>query len=89
MAEASEAMKAMAERIAESVVGSPRNGLDGAFFMAARDAALAAIIETQRADAELAEHWIPQRYDDTDIVANDIATAIRTGNHYAKDENNG
>lgn len=40
-------------------------------------AALAAIEECTEAHALIAENWEPQRYDDTEIVAHDIAAAIR------------
>ena len=55
-------------------------------------AALAAILETQRRDAELAEwaHLVPpdggSPTEDEARLAASIATAIRTGNHYGKAE---
>lgn len=81
MAEASEAMKAMAERIADKFYPRTHPG-----WIGGEACALAAIIETQRADAELADAFI----DGSDDAAGaSIRDAIRTGNHYAKDENNG
>ena len=89
MPEASEAMKAMARRIAEHQVPDQSfstHSLTLAMRSIAEAAALAAIIETQRADAELADAFI----DGSDDAAGaSIRDAIRTGNHYAKDENNG
>lgn len=57
-------------------------------------AALAAILETQRRDAELAAwaHMVPpdggSPTPEECALAETIATAIRTGNHYGKDHSN-
>lgn len=45
-------------------------------------AALAAIIETQERDAALADEFYTD--DDCGTVADNIATAIRSGQHYGK-----
>lgn len=48
-------------------------------------AILAAIIETQRADAELADNFATKRgFANADCL--DLATAIRAGKHYGNDQ---
>lgn len=57
-------------------------------------AALAAILETQRLDAELADSIIPMPGQPRQLHGTyaegifAVATAIRTGNHYGKDHSN-
>lgn len=87
MTEPSEAVKAMARRIVKKVCAEQHVRDDGWVSAYMEDAALAAILETQRLDAELVES-----FDLRDIRASEhaiyLATAIRTGNHYAKDHSN-
>jgi len=70
-----------AERIAREIVEPGTTVLHGAIYMAARDAALAAIIETQEADARIAE----RKFADAGWSGNyfnaglKIAAAIREG----------
>lgn len=83
MTEPTEAMKAMAERIADKFYPRTHPG-----WIGGEACALAAIIETQRADAELADGHGLEGSDEA-LTADCIAAAIRTGNHYGKDESNG
>ena len=98
MTEPSEEMKAMARRIAAEQLGV--GAMEKFYHDGTRDdtrevqLALAAIIETQRADAELAAAFIEREGMTTNHagipvmaeVNQRLATAIRTGNHYRKDE---
>ena len=101
MTEPSEAVKAMARRCAAKYwqTGDPsdeataRSILSGEWDdHAYTQAALAAILETQRADAELADSIIPMPGQPRQLHGTyaegifAVATAIRTGNHYGKDE---
>lgn len=82
----------MARRIAESLIGPNNRG--HYLFDPCVKAALAAILETQRRDAELAAwaHMVPpdggSPTPEECALAETIATAIRTGNHYGKDHSN-
>lgn len=87
--EANEAMKAMARRIADDHTG-PNNR--GNYLWEPRyDAALAAIMETQRLDSLIASCQFDDRargrnFDWTDgyqDACNDVAAHIRAGEHYA------
>lgn len=91
MTEPSEEVKAMARRVADETIPEDLDAYEThearmADWYVARDAALAAILETQRLDAEMAE----DRYLETDWQepGQIIADQIRTGNHYAKDHSN-
>lgn len=84
--EANEAMKAMAESIADDMM--PHRILRE--WQIAKDAALAAIMETQEACAKLAEAELVEVYGDRPEIDTEcnhlvrrIATAIRAGEHYA------
>lgn len=101
MAEANEAMKAMARRIVKTHYPEMRADYRGRRYQIA----LAAIIETQEACAKVADKYEAQENDrawdkrqagrDDNFncarasAAVNIAAGIRAGAHYAKDENNG
>jgi hypothetical protein len=95
-----EAMKAMARRICASVCGGDAVGRAAAREFLRGDAddesdmriALAAIIETQRLDAGLADSMTLEMpgisiglADGASLARRQIATAIRAGQHYGKD----
>ena len=96
MTEPSEEVKAMARRILSECEGDPT--WKGASLRGERDhtksfkIALAAILETQRRDAEMAAwaHMVPpdggSPTPEECALAETIATAIRTCNHYGKAE---
>ena len=75
----------MARRIADTAcepIKAPRHSSP---WEASYRSALAAILETQRRDAELADRFFVQdafRFE----LGGSIATAIRTGTHYGKAE---
>lgn len=97
MNEPSEEVKAMARRVADETIPEDSDAYDThearmADWYVAREAALAAILETQRRDAELAAwaHMVPpdggSPTPEECALAETIATAIRTGTHYGKAE---
>ncbi|MBD3732815.1 MAG: hypothetical protein IE934_08875 [Sphingopyxis sp.] len=92
MNEPSEEVKAMARRIADAAVENHGAAKGTHTWEIAREAAIAAILETQRRDAELAAwaHMVPpdggSPTPEECALAETIATAIRTGNHYGKAE---
>lgn len=74
MTEATPEMIAMARRIAAA---------SGPFAV---DVALAAIIETQRRDADVADGWLQSDFDESaNCMAQNIRDEIRAGHHYGKD----
>lgn len=88
MTEPSEAMKAMARRIASEFAAYNDTAVGCAIASIAEKVALAAIIETQEACAKLAESFAPDG-DPWTTALRSISREIRTGNHYTKDESNG
>jgi hypothetical protein len=83
MTDATPGQKAMARRIAEAT------RIDGPLGLGPPDAhaaALAAIIETQRLCAELAESLPVSHCSGPHGARQLIATTIRAGKHYGKDE---
>lgn len=78
-----EAMKAMAKRIAQSVVLREGNVLREDMA----DAVLAAIIETRDRDAALVEHWgeTAATRGPALVTRQNIAAAIRSGQQFRKD----
>lgn len=86
--EPNEAMKAMAERIADDHTGANNRG--NHLWEPRYDAALAAIMETRDVCAKLAESMTLEMpgigiglADGASLARRQIATAIRTGEHYA------
>lgn len=94
MTEPTEEMKAMARRVVAGVWKSRNENAAVHLLMVGQcdhyremEAALAAIIETQRKDAELAESANgSQRVPNWPLDGKEIATAIRSGKQYGKAE---
>jgi hypothetical protein len=93
--EATPEQLAMARRVADELIPNPENEsvVYKGFHRTAERAALAAIIETQRLDAGLADSMTLEMpgisiglADGASLARRQIATAIRAGKHYEQDQ---